>query len=72
MSNRYTQTSLTKRQIESMNSAENKLLVIYRQRAEMPQEIKGPIDEIRKAIVALRTANELWEEFKQEQRRESQ
>jgi len=55
-----------------MNSAENKLLAIYRQRVDMPQEIKGPIDEIRKAIVAMRTANELWQEFKEEQRRSTQ
>lgn len=55
-----------------MNSAENKLLAIYRDRVHMPQEIKGPIRKIRDAIVFLREAQELWYQAKEEMRRESE
>jgi len=55
--NRYTRTTLTKRQIESLTTANRKLRKIYYDRKDMPQEAKEPIELIAQAIILLDRAD---------------
>lgn len=56
MGNRYTRTTLTKRQLESLESAYRKVRTIYDDRAMMdsPNEAGKPIKILRDIIIHMR------------------
>lgn len=50
MANRYTKTTLTKREVETINGCYHRLLTIWSRRKDNPNEIKAPIEQLSKIL----------------------